>query len=372
MAKFISIIENKTNIRLEEYSNKDHDNNATPIELVSRGEVDITLVANSESFDKSVTVILPVYRGVLHVFVREGLELESNQSFIENHSIYVENDFPASLNFLELLAKRRNFNFKDINLVKKFESGKTDLIIAFSAILPSVTKFKGYRILSFGLASELGKGSEVEAISHWIPQMSPFVIPANTYLDISGNEKPVVTIAGDMLLVANKNVDPVLIRKLAQSLISTRTELSTIMPSIFHGLTDKFDPLRLKYPLHPGAIDFLERKQPSFIERYAEVINMLVYLVVLLFTASVAFVRWQQRKRKNRIDGFYQRLFLIRDSLGENSTAKKSECINELKIIEREAFQLLIDEKVSADSSFLIFETLLHDTIAQTKKHFSS
>jgi hypothetical protein len=37
MAKFISIIENKTNIRLEEYSNRDHANNATPIELLSRG-----------------------------------------------------------------------------------------------------------------------------------------------------------------------------------------------------------------------------------------------------------------------------------------------------------------------------------------------
>ena len=63
------------------------------------------------------------------------------------------------------------------------------------------------------------------------------------------------------------------------------------------------------------------------------------------------------------IDVFYSRLFEIRDQLISHGYDHSADTIRALYDIEREAFALLIDEKVASDESFTIFLTLLHETV---------
>ena len=166
-----------------------------------------------------------------------------------------------------------------------------------------------------------------------------------------------------MLLVTHNHVDNSTIQNLARRLIENRNQLSAAFPSIFYSITDQFNELDFQYPLHTGARNYIERNNPTFLERYAETINVLVYLFVLSITAVIAIFRWRDQKRKDRIDKYYERLFEIREKLRHSTTDDHRDYLESLYQIEREAVQLLIDEKVASDDSFNIFLTLLHTTV---------
>jgi hypothetical protein len=307
---------------------------------------------------------------VLHVLARNELTVSTEDFFLNNHSIYIDRDESVAYDLLGFLAGRKHLSLEKLNFVKNFELNKTDVIVTFSPILAAKWNLSGYRLLSFGEVENIGHGSKVEAISQFIPQIQTYIIPTNTYLDVSGNDKPVVTIAVDMLLATHVATDDETIRDLAEQLMNIRSEISALIPSSFNYLTDRVNTRDFKFQFHTGAKDFIERKKPSLMERYASVISTLVYLVALLFSGAVAFVRLKERRKKDRIDNFYERLFDIRDKLSDGTIGLKKDCLQNLRVIEHEAFRLLIDEKIAADSSFQIFETLLHDTIAQANQYF--
>ena len=71
-------------------------------------------------------------------------------------------------------------------------------------------------------------------------------------------------------------------------------------------------------------------------------------------------------RRKNRIDRFYADTIALRnaarDSTGLN---ERKGVIAEVRQLQNEAFDLLVDEKLSADESFRIFITLSNDVLRQ-------
>ena len=168
----------------------------------------------------------------------------------------------------------------------------------------------------------------------------------------------------DTLLVARKEVPEKFIYQIARMLIEQKPHLTSISPTLFSGINESFDPLDLSFPLHAGTRRFLQRDEPALVERYAETINMLVYVVVMLLTGVVGFNRWRARRKKDNIDTFYTRVFSIRERVDIEDTA---ELLLELKALEKEAFELLIAEKLAADDSFRIFADLLSDSRAMLK-----
>ena len=120
----------------------------------------------------------------------------------------------------------------------------------------------------------------------------------------------------------------------------------------------------LSFPLHSGARRYIDRNEPSTLERYAETINMLVYVTFLLLTAGVGFARWHARRKKDRIDHFYSRIMAIRvRALKE----PRLPLLAELQQLELEAFDALIKEKLAADESFRIFIELLTRATAELR-----
>ena len=95
---------------------------------------------------------------------------------------------------------------------------------------------------------------------------------------------------------------------------------------------------------------------------------MLVTLVIGMISGSYAVIQIYNRRRKNRIDGFYTDVMAIRDSINEHSPATEREAaVEKVKELQNKAFEMLIREKLAADDSFRIFVTLSNDIIAQLK-----
>ena len=137
---------------------------------------------------------------------------------------------------------------------------------------------------------------------------------------------------------------------------------------LFHGLNDDFDVDKLNYPVHPGTRRYLERNEPSFIERYAEVIGVGFTIAFTLIGALVTLRNWNIQRKKDRIDVYYEKLLQIRRSIPRiESPEGVNRTLTEVRDIQEEAFQLLIDEKVSADESFRIFITLCNDVAREVE-----
>ena len=355
-----NFLKSETNIEVIPHGNlKERER---PIDLLSQRDIDLTVVANSSPYKPNIEMVLPVYRGLLHVLIRKDLEVNINDKFLENKNIYIRDGTTAVQDFLKFFVNFRKIDHSSLTIAQEFNPEKTEVVIIFSPRLEKWQFLENYRLISFGEVDQLGRGSYAESLSFHLPMLKPVIIPANSYVGLSGNEQPVLTLSVDMLLVTHNQVDNRIIQNLAQSLIENRNELSADFPSIFYSISDQFDELDFQYPLHAGARNYIERNSPTFLERYAETINVLVYLFVLSITAVIAILRWRDQKRKDRIDKYYERLFEIREKLRQSTTDDHQDYLESLYQIEREAFQLLIDEKVASDDSFNIFLTLLHTT----------
>ena len=83
-----------------------------------------------------------------------------------------------------------------------------------------------------------------------------------------------------------------------------------------------------------------------------------------IISGIYAVIKIYRIRRKNRIDTFYTDALKIRDSVADcTDYAMRNQAAKKLKALQDTAFQLLIDEKLSADESFRIFITMSNDII---------
>lgn len=321
------------------------------LESLTADRADLALVNNSHPFVEGVRAVMPLYQSVLHVLVNDRRGRFTITESLRGLRIYIADNSFAANSIVELLAKRQKLHREDYTLVEEVDPGTTDLILYFGPIYPDNVSW--YRP-GFSLV-DLGADTAEGGIGYLLPRMHPAVIPARVY-EVPGNELSLRTVGVDTLLLARRQLSEQLIYDLARVLVEQKPRFMSLAPNIFSGVTDRFNPLDLNFPLHSGARRYLQRDEPTLLERYAEAINLLVYVFFLLITGIVAAYRWRAHRVRDRIDGFYTRALVIRkraDGLNE------VQLMNELNELEEEAFRSLLDDKLAADESFRIFTELI-------------
>ena len=99
---------------------------------------------------------------------------------------------------------------------------------------------------------------------------------------------------------------------------------------------------------------------------------MAVTIVVAVFTALFALVRFVRGLRKGRIDAFYSSALEIRDKLAqERNSERRREYVPKLRALRADAFSLLIKEKLAPDDSFRILQALIYDVIREAETPFA-
>ena len=327
------------------------------LEALTTGQADLTLLENSTPFVPGLRAVLPVFESVLHVLVRRGFTPADPGQPLRGLSVYVTDQSVAGNAFVELITRRQGLGPGDYNKVTTLEPGVTDTIVYFGPIdTQNLGWFHpGYELVSPG--ERLGPGGRFSeaGVGYVAPNMKPKVIPALTY-HLPGNTEPLLTVAVDTLLIIRKEVPQAVVYELTKTLLEQKPRFTAIAPHMFGGVNESFDPLDLNFPLHDGARRYLERNEPGLLERYAESINMLVYLTFLVLTGLLALARWRAQRKKDRIDTFYERALAISDRMGSEAPAS---LLEELENLEREAFASLISERLAANESFRIFTDLL-------------
>jgi len=334
------------------------------VEAVASGSADIALVTNNQPFRNDIATVMPLYPTVLHIAYREGRDPSTGSTLLRGAKVYAGPEGSASRMIFARIVERIGLGASSYEYVSDL-TDHPDVVIVFAPIFPELfVDYPDFRLFSLGSPETVGIGSAVDAAVLLNPHFRPFVIPARTY----GVTTPeaVVTIAVDKILVTRSNLDSSIVYDLINDILRLRPALAAQRPGIFQRLSKDFDASRSRFALHSGTQAYLQRSAPTIYERYSGVAEVMVTLLIALFSASFAGVRIFRIRRKNRIDRFYAATIDVRRSLKDamNPTERK-QAIAKLRELQNEAFELLVDEKLAPDESFRIFITLSNDVLRQ-------
>lgn len=330
------------------------------------GTVDIALVENYVNFREGINSAFSVYSEVLHIFYREEFEVSSFQELVYDKTLYIGKQESPTYNLMMDL-----FRFYDIDINRisvTFEMSQGDVIVELTNLLDRemLQQYRGFKLYSFETARDMGEASTVEGISLKYPRMSPFVIPKNSYWGFT--PAPVVTLSVDLVMMVRSGLGEVAINDFTKTMLRNRQIFTGIDPLLYYGMQEDFDQGRLNIPLHEGSRTFLDRDEPSFVERYAELGGVILSLIIAAWSGLVSLTKWQAQKKKDRIDEFYEDLINIKNSITTLKEIKPVvEHIRHIQTAQNKAFELLISEELVANESFRIYMELSKETINELR-----
>ncbi len=340
-----------------------------PVESLLDGSAQLAIVENTRGFEAGLRSILPLYQSVVHLAVRKDLRIDEFDASGKTLSLQIVDNSHTARIVLRLLFERAEELPERYELWEPGDAGAPDVLFYVGPINPRNTAWfpDGFTLVPLSRFDAAGAEFYIDGISFLVPQLSSTRIPALTY-SLPGNEVGIDALAVDMVLVAHKSADETAIYQLTRVLMEQKQRFAAVEPTLFRWMGSDFNARDLTYPLHRGARQYFERDEPGFLERYAESLNFLVYLVVLLFTGALAFGRWRARRRKDRIDGFYLRVLNLRRGAGFEDPRQM---LTELEQIEDDAFTGLINERLAADDSFRIFTELAEGLRVELKANLA-
>ena len=334
------------------------------VEAIASGTADIALVTNNQPFRNDIATVMPLYPTVLHIAYREDRDASSGTALLRGAKVYAGPQGSASRLIFTRIVERIGLDASAYEYVSEL-ADHPDVVIIFAPISRDLfVDYPDFRLFSFGSPGTIGQGSIIDAAVLLNPHFLPFVIPAGTYGETTA--EPIVTIAVDKILVARSDLDSSIVYDLINDLLRLRPALAAKRPGLFQQHSEDFDASRSRFMLHAGTQAYLQRSAPTIYERYSGVAELMVTLLIALFSASFAGVRLFRMRRKNRIDRFYAAAIAIRSSASDSQDpADHKRAIANIRELQDEAFDLLADEKLAADESFRIFITLSNDVLRQ-------
>ena len=338
---------------------------------IASGDADIALVSNNLPFRNDIATIMPLYPTVLHIAQRGRNTALAGAEMLRDATVFAGTEGSASRLTFERIVKRIGLKAGDYRYVSDLEDGSSglavepDVVILFAPISPDrVAKLTGFVLSSIGDPNEIGSGGVLDAAVMLNPHFRPFVIPVGTYGDATPG--PIVTVAVDKILVARDDLDSTIVYDLISEILRHRPALAAQRPGLFRQLSDEIDTSQSTFIVHAGTQAYLQRDEPTIYERYSGIAEVVVSAIVAFGSALYATSRILRLRRKNRIDKFYTKTIGLRRSVNESTGQEELQnVIDEVRRLQSDAFDLLVDEKLAADESFRIFITLSNDVLQQ-------
>jgi TRAP-type uncharacterized transport system substrate-binding protein len=325
------------------------------VSLVESQRVELAFLMNSLEIKDKVTdihTVLPFYPLIVYILHRSSNDITDLEVLLRGKKIGMIKDQSAFFNsLLEYFGVPVASN--EINMVPGFDNAddlvtyvnnsSMDVFLLFaipnSPHVRRLLSSSDWQLFSLDDIDYAGKGSSVEGFCLYYPRAYPYIIPKNVFGQYP--ESPVYSLAMDMLLVTNAESDDRWVHDLTRDILEGRHYLSQ-KNVLFARIREHFDRDVLNFPLHIGALDYLDRNEPSFFERYAEAFGV-VFSILVVLAGVLSSLR---RIKKERIDQYYKKAMAL------NS-------VEELEKLEEKAIEQLEKDRLSADESFTIFLTIV-------------
>lgn len=345
------------------------DDSVSALDALEAGYGDIAFAPNTGAYREGISTVIPLYPSILHIIAHAERPAGSLAELLRGARVYAgpRESFPRTM--LHRIADSLEFEPGEFTIVDERDAA-TDVIVLYAPIdrdrVLNELALERFRWFSLGDPDDIGNGSLVDLALLMNPRLRRFVIPVGTFGKLT--PEPILTVAVDNVLVARTDLDVTVVYDIYDEILRLRPALFSSRPELYQPIDENIANTNFAYSLHPGALAFLKRDEPSFIERYSGVAEVIATLFVGLASGVFAFVRIYHVRRKNRLDEFLVQVIGIRNSVHEESSAdERTAAVAGIRALQDEAYELLVDEKLAADESFRIFIELSTDTVKRIR-----
>ena len=353
----------------------------TNIHLLAAQKVDFALAQGDTKIKGSsiadfknnhhIKTVLPLYPEVLFIIYPDSIQSDNLADLVIGRKVGLGPQGGGTASFMKKLFAHFGIYDNDYEAVyTPYDQNKVSEEITISCALTGYNNQRifdmlvgqKHQLFSLGNPELAFKGSSVDGFCLVHGPARPFILPKHTYMN-RPNE-PVLTVAVDAMLFTHEDVDKYDVYKLTESIFNNKQYLGS-RNLLLAGLKEKFNLNDLTYPLHEGARMYFERDKPNFIERYSKLIGSALIAIV---TGIPMIFAWYNKRKKERIDTFYQAAMEKEQQLLEANTLEEILVIKEsVYTLRNEAFELLIDERLEANPSFTILTDLLQEVGRQVE-----
>ena len=327
-------------------------------------KIDLALIEESDVLEPGVVTLAPLYPSVLHVLYNNASVPENFADLIRGARVYAGPLGGAAHRLLLQLCVDYGVVSGQFRLLDNPWTESPDVYFIFGGLLSadSITQLQGYRLFTFADAKDTSGGSEVDGIVLRHNHLKPFLLPKNIYNTLSND--PIVTLSIRSVLIAHEGFNRDYAFEIASQLFDRSQEIALTYPLVTRELNDGVDASGLMFPLHSGTRRYLDRDKPGFIERYVEVLALILTIIIALLSSGYGLYRHRLQVRKDRVDVYYS-LFLDirRDMRATNSPAAWRSYHERAVDVQQEVLNLLINERVAADASLLAFLSISNQII---------
>ncbi|MEM6829409.1 MAG: TAXI family TRAP transporter solute-binding subunit [Bacteroidota bacterium] len=330
-------------------------------------KADIGLIENYVPYKEGVNSAFSFYSEVLHIFYKGEEQPNSFKELFYEKKVFIGRKASPTYHLMMDLFDFYGLESEQIQVTFNILEG--DVIALLSTLLSedNLKGFRDYRLYSFdSIEAYSDGGSSVEGISLKYPRVDPFVIPKGTYAAFT--PEPVVSLSVDVVMMVRSGMGALAVTDLTKTMLRNRETFAPIDPLLYNGLKEDFDRSKLNFPLHEGARVFLDRDEPSFFERYAELGGVIFSIVIAMIGGIVSLTKWQAQKKKDKVDEFYEELLTVKNAIPKIKEVKEG--LKQIKLVQESqnrAFEMLISEELIADDSFRIYMELSKETIAELR-----
>ena len=356
------------NVSLSAYDNASEDSDAILADVLS-GEIDLGIMEEPAKRVPALTTVAPLYPSILHVLYRRDRPAQTFPELIRDQQIYTGPVGGAAHRLLLQFAADYMLEESDFVVLPDPWRVEPDVWFVLGGLLPlnQQTALADYTLFSFGSVERLGYGTAAEGLALKYPNVRPFVLPEAVYSSL--NDDAVLTLATRTVLAAREDLDPNVAYLLARDIFENAHAIAAEYQLANDELNDNFDRSSLALPLHQGARLYIDKDEPTLLERYAEVIGVGLTVAAALGSGLVAIWRMNKARRKDEIDVYYRRVLAVSNELkNRGNDLEINKLSDEVKAIQEEVFGLLIAERLNVDESLTLFSRTLNAGIERDRR----
>lgn len=343
------------------------------VQAVQDGTVDFAILPEPILPISGVRTLAPLYPSILHVLYKADREPTNVKDLIVGQKIYAGPAGSVARGVLVRLARDFGVDEAAYDVLDDPWAVEPDVYFIVGGLLADddILHMSEYRLFGFGDPSALGMGTAAEGIALKYRNAKPFVLPQSLYPGLS--DAAVLTLAVRTILIANAELADTRAYFIASALFENAQEIAAVYPLVTEALGPSFDPATLTLPIHPGARLYVERDEPSFLERYAETFAFGITALAALGSAVVWAHRQRLQRQKDRVDVYYAKILALRAELaGDKSLEELRAVRRSILDVQQEVFTLLIDERIEADTAFTVFLGLSNQVLNELDRGMSA
>lgn len=288
------------------------------LRLLQAREVDLAIAQADVPAGPDARLMVLLFSQLFHIIVRDSIEAESFADLAGLRLGVPAVDSGGYQSLQGLLAYyqlgEQDFAaFEHLSsqaMIDAFNAGEVDALFLVGLIGHQVPT----EILRGGNARLLPL-AQGDAMRLTQPFLETVIIPKGAY-----NAAPpqpaedLPTVAVESLLLAHEAVRPAHVQELTGLLFDFRSELAVNTPAIM-GMLNPLEASSTTVAVHPGAESFYLRDEPSFLERRADFIALLITLATLGFSALYAVRAWYRSRGLVSIEALNREMLAMIESV---------------------------------------------------------